>query len=207
MDLTQPNTIAPRPWAPFWLALATSSTLAFGVTVPAPRGMVHLEELVAGTLIGLLPAAFVALVALALIAVLSGKEDARAGLRHLLGRADESELLRAAHSLGLAANWALGLGLAIGAIAMLGVVDYVRIQLEAGERSANPAELARLAQAMLISIPSGLVIGRFVLGSAADAAAIRAGLESRVRGTNWLLASILLPVALMTIVFAKFPTL
>ncbi len=207
MDSARPDTIEPRPWAPFWLALATSSTLAYGMSVSTSSGGLHLEELLAGTLIGLLPVTFAALVVLGLIALLFGKEDARAGLRHLLGRAEEAELPRAARSLGLAASWTLGLGLAIGAIAMLGVVDYARIQVETRELSANPADLARLAQAMLVSIPAGVLIGRFVLGSAAEAAALRAGVESRVKGTNWLLASILLPVALTTIVFAKFSAL
>jgi len=209
MDTDAEAPVTPRRWTPLWLALATSLALAYGATVPAPMfDMPRRSDLVAVSVIGLLPVALLLLATLGIVALLCGREDARAGLRHLLGRAQESELPRAAHALGVAANWMTNLGLAVAAMAMLGLVDYTRvITADTGSAYGNPADIASFVSVVLLAVPAGALLGRCLLGSAAESAALRAGVAPPRFQMSLLFASLVLPSVLVMMMFAKFPTL
>ncbi len=201
--------VKPRRWTPLWLALATSLALAYGATVPAPMFEVpRRSDLVAVSVIGLLPVALLVLGTIGIVALLCGRDDARAGLRHLAGRAQESELPRAAYALGVAANWLTNLGLAVAAMAMLGLFDYTRVlTAETGSAYGNPANIAAFVQVVLLAVPTGALLGRCLLGSAAESAALRAGVTPPRFQTSWLFASLVMPSVLVMMMFAKFPTL
>jgi len=131
-----------------------------------------------GLLIAMIPICILGL--LASVAV-CGPSGALAGAKFLIGRAKESELPVATRALGAAGRFLIHLGFSCGVVALLSNLDMIRLAWVATKSSTpaprvNPADLAWVFRyGIILGIPATLFAGRFVLGAAAELAALRSG--------------------------------
>lgn len=220
--MSQPTTEKFGRATPLWLGLALVLTLFYGGSAPDVLPSIEETRLRYGASAGgggglnalvlIPPVLGLALVGLAASVAVTGPRGAVAALRCLFGRATEAELPLAARALTAGARFVLHAGILAGFLGLLAMLDQLRInsplQADPGlDFEQTYQRLDRARSLLFLAVPAAILVGRFLLGTVAEAAALRAGVPApRFSGALQLATLLLIPVFFL-LTFLRYPVI